>query len=526
MGRVSRALVSVADKRGVADFVAALEALGIEVLSTGGTARALRHKGIRVADVESAIGFPELLGGRFKTLHPLTHCAILALRDRPDHMAELQQHGMQPIDLVAVNLQPFGAPAGADCPVDEAMETVDIGGAALLRSAAKNHRHVTAIADPDDYDRVLAALRRDGAVPPDLRAELALKAFRVAAAYDQAVAAYLAANIEGRFPSALILEFAKAQELRYGENPHQVAALYRDPRTREPSAGGATVLSGGKALSYNNLYDLDTALELLKEFEPPAAVVVQHANPWGLAVAADAAEAFARATAGAPPSGFGGVLAVNRAVDPATAERIADAAEGPQPHVFEVIAAPDYDEQALEILMHRPAWGADLRILRTAPWAPRRPDAKAYDLKRIVGGLLVQDRDLDLFGPDLRTVTQQKPSEDQQRDLHLAAACAKHTRSNAVALARDACLVGAGAGQASHLDAARLAIAKAGERARASALAADAFLPSPEVIEAAAQAGCTALIQPGGSEHDHLAIERADQYGLAMVFCGLRHFRH
>jgi len=527
MAKVSRALVSVADKTGIAELVAELDRLGIEVISTGGTARLLRQKGIKVADVSSVQGFPEILSGRFKTLHPFIHCAILARRDDRDHVATLEQHGIPPIDLVVVNLKPFEEVAARDdCTVEEAIETIDIGGVALIRSAAKNHRCVAVVTDPNDYDHVLKELREHREVPAELRAELALKAFRTAARYDRAIAAYLASNIEGRFPASLTLDFVKAQDLRYGENPHQAAAFYRDPGAAEPSAGAAVMLSGGKALSFNNIFDLNAALELVKEFGETTAVIIKHANPCGAAIGATVAEAFDRAYQGDRASAFGGILAVNRRIDAEAAERIVAPSDTEPPKFFELIVAPDYDEEALEIITGKPKWGASVRVLKTGEWTRECFDSKAYDLKRVVGGLLVQDRDLEIFGGEPRVVTERKPTEAELRDLRFAAVCAKHVKSNAIVLAKDRMLVGVGAGQMSRIDAARLAAGKAGERARGAVLASDAFFPFPDVVEVAAEAGCTAIIQPGGAKRDQLSIDKANELGLAMVFSGVRHFRH
>lgn len=526
MAEVSRALVSVSDKRGVAEFVAGLDALGIEVISTGGTARFLRQKGIRVTDVPDVTGFPETLDGRFKTLHPLIHCAILALRDTPQHMTELERRGGRPIDLVVVNLIPFETAASrADRTVEEAIDTIDIGGAALIRSAAKNHAWVTVVTDPADYGRVLKELREQGHVPPNLRAELALKAFRLSAHYDQAIAAYLASNIEGRFPASLSLDFDRVQELRYGENAHQAAALYRERVPAEPSAGTAVAVSGATALSYNNLVDLDVALELVKEFDEPAAAVIKHANPCGAAVADTLGEAIEHACTADPLSASGGVLALNRRVDAATAERIVAPVGAEQPKLLELIAAPDYDDEALDIITTRPAWGAAVRVMRTGQWSRKDVDAKAYDLKRVVGGLLVQDRDLAVFGQEPRVVTERQPGEAVWRDLRFATVCAKHVRSIAAVLAKDSTMVGVGAGQMSGIDATAMAVHKAGERSKGSVLASDAFLLSCEVVAAAADAGCTAIIQPGGGNNDQAIIHKANELGLAMVFSGARHIR-
>jgi phosphoribosylaminoimidazolecarboxamide formyltransferase/IMP cyclohydrolase len=428
---------------------------------------------------------------------------------------------------VVVNIHPFEDVAARTYrTVEQAMDAIDIGGLALIRSAVKNQRYVAVVTDPDDYDRVLRELRQNGEVPAGLRAELALKAIRLTARYDRTLASYLAANIEGRFPSCLSLDFVKAQDLRYGENPHQAAAFYREPTVTEPSTASAAQLSGDKALSYNNLFDLNGALELVKEFEGPAAAIIKHANPCGGAVAATLTEAFDRAFEGDPISAFGGILAVNRTLDPETAEHVVRPSGTDQPKFFEVIVAPDYDKDALETITRKPKWGVNVRVMRTGPWARASFDAKAYDFKRVVGGLLVQDRDLALFDREIRVVTERQPTEAQWRDLRFAMVCAKHVKSNAIVFAKDRMLVGVGAGQMSRIDATMVAAHKAGERARGSVLASDAFFPFPDVVEAAAKAGCAALIQPGGAMRDQLSIDKANELGLAMVFSGLRHFLH
>lgn len=519
--------MSVADKRGVAEFVAELDALGIEVISTGGTARLLRNRGIRVAEAADFTGFPEILGGRFKTLHPFLHCAILALRDRPDHLEALARHGIQPIDLVVVNLGPFEEVAArADCTVEEAIETIDIGGAALLRSAAKNHHFVAALCDPDDYEPALRELRATGELSPSLRAELALKAFRLTARYDRAVANYLASNIEGRFPSLLALDFRRVQELRHGENPHQAAAFYRLAHAPGPCLGAADLLAGAKALSATNLLDLEVAFELVKDLEGPAAAIAAHANPCGAAVAADVGEAFARAYATSPSAAFGAVVALNRPLDSESARRIAAPAAAGPPELFEAIIAPDYHEEALEVLVGNRTWGSSLRVLRAGPLGHGPRERAPYRFHQVGGGLVVEDEDGGVLGEPLAAPTRTKPTGAQLRDLALAAACAKHARSNALVLARDQRTVGIGAGQPTHLDAALLALRRAGKRARGAVAACDGALAFADTLEALARAGCTAIVQPGGSRHDDAMVAKADALGLAMALSGVRHFRH
>ena len=503
-----RALLSVADKAGLAPFARGLAELGWVLISTGGTARALAEAGLPVQTVESVTGFPEILGGRVKTLHPAVHGGILARRE-PAHMAELAARGIAPIDLVAVNLYPFEQTvARPGATLAEAIEEIDIGGVALLRAAAKNHAAVIPVSDPGQYDAVLQALR-EGELPPEMRRHLAALALQRTAAYDAAISAYLAQPEAGSpFPNLWVPRARKLADLRYGENPHQRAALYAQPGCEGPL--GAAFLQG-KALSYNNILDLDAAWALANDLEGPAAVVIKHNNPCGAAVGANLAEAVAGALASDPVSAFGSVIAVNRPLDAPAVRALGDL-------FVEAIIAPGYAPEALDLLAaHR-----NLRVLQAAPTQATRTE---WEVRSVRGGWLVQEPDR----PDTaawETVTQRAPTPEERLSLAFAWRVSARVKSNAIVLARGTATVGVGAGQMSRVDSVRIAVAKAGERARGAVLASDAFFPFADGIEAAAEAGVTAIIQPGGSLRDREAIAAADAAGMAMVFTGVRHFRH
>ena len=535
MPPIRRALLSVSDKTGLDSFARGLTGLGVELLSTGGTARALREAGLPVTPVEQVTGFPEMMEGRVKTLHPAVHGGILADRARPDHMRQLQEAGFTPIDLVVVNLYPFARTvARPDCTIEEAIENIDIGGPSMIRSAAKNHAAVTVVTSPDDYEDVLAELQATGGeTSPATRRRLARTAFAHTAAYDAGIAAYLGAGEEAAFPATLSLRFEKVQDLRYGENPHQKAAFYADPLRRESSAASARQLHG-KALSFINLLDMDAALELVKEFDEPACSIIKHTNPCGCGVASTLAEAYALARDGElppfnpPGSRFGGIIACNRPIDGVTAELIV----APKSY-YECIIAPGYSAEALEIFRGRKIWGDDVRLMGIDPLPPYASLAASaaglerFDLKRIVGGLLVQERDLrDQAAGDLEFVTERRPGEAEVADLLFAWKLVRHVKSNAVVLAKDRQLIGLGAGQTNRAQSSELAVAMAGCRAEGSACASDAYFPMPDGPEALAKAGVKAIIQPGGSKRDADAVAVCNRYGVAMVFTGTRHFRH
>ncbi|MCC6731228.1 MAG: bifunctional phosphoribosylaminoimidazolecarboxamide formyltransferase/IMP cyclohydrolase [Chthonomonadales bacterium] len=523
---VRRALLSVSDKTGIEELGRALAEMGVEILSTGGTARALAGAGVPIRGVSDVTRFPEMLDGRVKTLHPAIHGGILARRDSAEHMSVLKAHGIGPIDLVCVNLYPFArAIANPDVTPEDAIENIDIGGPAMVRSAAKNHDFVAVVVDPADYAAVLDELRANrGCTTLPARRRLAARAFAHTARYDSMVAAYFSERLAPgeSFPPELTLGFARAQECRYGENPHQMAAFYRSPEAHEPSVSTARQIHG-KELSFNNISDIDAALELVKELEEgPAAVVVKHANPCGAAVGGTLAEAFGRARAGDPVSAFGGILALNRPVDAATADAITG-----RNMFFEAVIAPGFQSDALPILTARKKWGANLRLLEVGPLEGWRALASGRDARTVVGGLLVQDRDLrDVTREELRVATERAPTEEEMARLLFAWRVVRHVKSNAIVLARRLRLVGVGAGQMNRVQSVRIAVEHARDEARGSVLASDAFFPFPDGPRVAIEAGVTAMIQPGGSVKDAETIEVCNQAGVAMVFTGLRHFRH
>jgi len=523
-----RALISVSDKRGIVDFARGLVALGFEIVSTGGTAAVLREH-VPVTAVSDVTGFPEILDGRVKTLHPAVHGGILARRDRPEHMVALAELSIAPIDVVAVNLYPFvDTVRRPGCSFEEAVEQIDIGGPAMVRAAAKNHAHVWVVVNPDRYGEVLEALARpDDEAAARLRRVLAQEAFAHTAAYDAAIAAYLERQLDGageaareagdgagRFPNVWRVPLVLAQGLRYGENPHQAAAFYVESPPPPGTIAAAEQLQG-KELSFNNIQDAHAALEMVREFDRPAVAVVKHTNPCGLALADTIADAFARARDADPVSIFGGIVAANRVIDGAAAALMREL-------FLEVIIAPDFTPEAREILAGRP----NLRLLRVQPWAPPGP---AWDYKRVGGGLLVQEADWQPEALDPareQVVTRRAPTPEEWAQLEFAWKVVKHVKSNAIVLARDFVTIGVGAGQMNRVTAARLAIEQAGERARGAVLASEAFFPFPDVVETAAAAGITAIVQPGGSRRDADSIAAADAAGIAMVFTGRRHFRH
>ncbi|MCS6931434.1 MAG: bifunctional phosphoribosylaminoimidazolecarboxamide formyltransferase/IMP cyclohydrolase [Acetobacteraceae bacterium] len=519
---IRRALLSLSDKTGLLPFARALVAQGAQLLSTGGTARALREAGIPVTEVSDHTGFPEILDGRVKTLVPQIHGGLLGRRDLPEHLAQMQAHGIAPIDLVAVNLYPFEAAAASGAAPEDCIETIDIGGPAMIRSAAKNHAHVAVLTEPGHLDQVAAELAERGGVSLATRRALAAAAFARTAAYDAAIAAWFAARQGEAFPRRLALPAVLRQTLRYGENPHQQAAFYLDG-TGRPGVATATQVQG-KELSYNNLNDTDAAFECVAEFERPAIVIVKHANPCGVAEGATLAAAWDAALRCDPVAAFGGIVAANRPLDRAAAERIAA--------IFtEVVVAPDADEEAKAVF----ATKRNLRLLLTGGLPD--PAAPGRVLRSVSGGLLVQTRDSGrVTAADLQVVTRRAPTEAELSDLLFAFRVAKHVKSNAIVYAKDGATVGIGAGQMSRVDSARIAAWKAAEAAKAAGLpepltkgsvvASDAFFPFADGLEAAAAAGATAVIQPGGSLRDKEVIAAADSAGLAMVFTGMRHFRH
>ncbi|NSL53017.1 bifunctional phosphoribosylaminoimidazolecarboxamide formyltransferase/IMP cyclohydrolase [Calidifontibacillus erzurumensis] len=510
---IKRALVSVSNKEGIVPFVKALVENGVEVISTGGTSKVLKENGIPVIGISEVTGFPEIMDGRVKTLHPNIHGALLAIRSNEEHQKALKEHQITPIDLVVVNLYPFQATiAKPDVTFADAIENIDIGGPTMLRSAAKNHQDVAVVVDPADYDQVLSEIKETGDVSAETKRKLAAKVFRHTAAYDAVIAEYLTKQAGEEDPESLTITFEKKQTLRYGENPHQKATFYKKPLGSEFSIAAATQLHG-KELSYNNINDADAALGIVKEFEEPAAVAVKHMNPCGVGVGATIEEAFDRAYAADPVSIFGGIIAVNREVDARTALKMKEI-------FLEIIIAPSFSQEALEILTEK----KNLRLL-TVPFV--KDEKVEKKLTSIHGGLLVQDE--DTFGLDDATITiptKRQPTEEEWKDLKLAWKVVKHVKSNAIVLAKDNMTIGVGAGQMNRVGAAKIAIEQAGEKAKGCAMGSDAFFPMPDTVEEAAKAGVTAIIQPGGSIRDEDSIKKCDEYGIAMVFTGVRHFKH
>jgi phosphoribosylaminoimidazolecarboxamide formyltransferase/IMP cyclohydrolase len=518
---IRRALLSVSDKTGIVDLGRALAGKGVELVSTGGTAKALRDAGLDVRDISDLTGFPEMMDGRVKTLHPMVHGGLLAVRDDAEHADAMATHGIGAIDLVVVNLYPFEATVAKGAGRDEVIENIDIGGPSMVRSAAKNHAYVAIVTDPADY-----ALVEGGETTLDQRRMLAAKAYAATAAYDSAIAQWFAFADQGeRFPATLPLGFTRADELRYGENPHQSAALYIPRGPRANGIAQATQVQG-KALSYNNYNDADAALELVSEFRdgPPTVVIVKHANPCGVATGETLIEAYRAAFACDTVSAFGGIVAVNRPLDGETARAISE--------IFtEVVAAPDADDEARAVFAAK----KNLRLLLTGDLPnPARP---GLAIKSIAGGLLVQSRDSGTLAElDLKVVTKRQPTQQELADCRFAWTVAKHVKSNAIVYAKDGATAGVGAGQMNRLESARIAAWKARDAAEkagwaeartiGSAVASDAFFPFADGLLAAVEAGATAVIQPGGSIRDADVIAAADEAGLAMVFTGMRHFRH
>jgi len=518
--KIQRALLSVSDKTGLVDFARALAGAGVELLSTGGTAKALRDAGLAVIDVGDYTGFPEMLDGRVKTLHPKVHGGILGRRDLADHVATMQQHGIPNIDLVCVNLYPFVATVSKPHTLDDAIENIDIGGPAMVRSSAKNYRFVAIVTDPADYPALVSEMQANGGALTDAtRFGLAKKAFSHTAEYDGAISNYLTAlnenNEREAFGEKLNLQFSRAQTCRYGENPHQAGAFYVEAQAPAGTIATARQLQG-KELSYNNIADTDAALECVKQFDAaPACVIVKHANPCGVAYGANLLEAYDRAYATDPESAFGGIIAFNGRLDGATAAAIVER------QFVEVIIAPEVSPEASAAVAAK----KNVRLLECGAWSGA---VKQLDMKRVAGGLLVQDADV-LLNAELKVVTQRAPTDKEMDDLLFAWRVAKFVKSNAIVYAKDRMTVGVGAGQMSRVNSARIAAIKAehaGLVVPGSVMASDAFFPFRDGIDQAAAAGIKAVIQPGGSMRDDEVIAAANEHGLAMVFTGTRHFRH
>lgn len=510
---VKRALLSVSNKEGIVSLAKQLVELGVEIISTGGTKKALEEAGVPVIGISDVTGFPEILDGRVKTLHPIIHGGLLAIRDNERHQNELREHHITPIDLVVVNLYPFQQTiAKSDVTFAEAIENIDIGGPTMLRAAAKNHQYVTVVVDPADYDTVVQELKEHGDVSAETKLKLAAKVFRHTAAYDAMIAEYLTNKTGEEYPESLTITFEKKQSLRYGENPHQTAAFYKKPLGSSFSIAKAIQLHG-KELSYNNINDANAALQIVKEFAEPAAVAVKHMNPCGVGTGATIYEAFTKAYEADPTSIFGGIIALNREVDKETAEKMHQI-------FLEIVIAPSFSKEALDILTQK----KNIRLL-TVDFAA--PNTKEKLLVSVQGGLLVQEADTHtLDEAEMKVVTKREPTEQEWEALRFAWKVVKHVKSNAIVLAKDGMTIGVGAGQMNRVGAAKIAIEQAREKAKGTVLASDAFFPMDDTVEEAAKAGITAIIQPGGSIRDADSIKKADEYGIAMVFTGIRHFKH
>lgn len=512
---IKRALISVSDKTGIVDFAKKLADMGVEIISTGGTAKALEEAGITVIGISEVTGFPECLDGRVKTLHPRIHGGLLAIRDNQEHMDTLKEFGIETIDMVIVNLYPFRKTIEKkDVALAEAIENIDIGGPSMLRAAAKNYRYVAVVVDPSDYDKVLEEVEAKGEVSAETKFKLAAKVFSHTASYDCLIANYLLENAGlPQYPETITMTFEKLQDLRYGENPHQTAAYYKEMLPSKGDLVNAVQLHG-KELSFCNINDVSGALQALKEFEEPAAVAVKHATPCGIGVAENIYQAYLKAFNADPVSIFGGIIALNRTVDAETAAEI-------NKIFIEIVIAPAYTEEALEILKGK----KNIRLLQLDGIEYAAPGR--LDVKKISGGLLLQEEDQKDFDiNDLKYVTEQKPTEEQMKDLMFAWKVVKHVKSNAIVVAKDSMTLGIGGGQVNRIWPTEMSLERAGEAAKGAVLASDAFFPFNDVVQAAVKAGIKAIIQPGGSLRDQDSIDECNKHGIAMVFTGMRHFRH
>ncbi|KUO68585.1 MAG: bifunctional phosphoribosylaminoimidazolecarboxamide formyltransferase/inosine monophosphate cyclohydrolase [Clostridia bacterium BRH_c25] len=512
---IKRAIISVSDKTGIVDFARELAKLGVEIISTGGTAKALEEAGIKVIGISEITGYPECLDGRVKTLHPNIHGGLLAVRDNPEHMNKLNELGIDTIDMVVVNLYPFRKTIEKEgVELSEAIENIDIGGPSMLRAAAKNYKYVTVVVDPADYQRVLMEIKDKEGTTEATRFELAAKVFSHTASYDTLIGSYLweKAGLP-KYPETVTMTFEKVQDLRYGENPHQAAAYYREMKASGGSITAAVQLHG-KELSFNNINDANAALETLKEFEEPAAVALKHANPCGVGVGSSIYEAYIKAYEGDPISIFGGIIALNREVDEKTASEIGK--------IFvEIVIAPAYSEEALNILMSK----KNIRIMKLEDIC--RKSVTDMDIKKVGGGLLMQDADWQDFDmADIKNVTDKKPTDKEMKDMLFAWKVVKHVKSNAIVVAKDGMTLGIGPGQTNRIWSADMSLERSGEKAKGAVIASDAFFPFGDVVTVAAKAGITAIIQPGGSMRDQESIDECNNTGIAMIFTGMRHFKH
>lgn len=511
---MKRALISVFDKTGIVDFAKSLDSLGWQIISTGGTSKKLKEEGIQVQDISDLTRFPECFDGRVKTLHPNVEGGILAIRDNENHQKQMSELGVEPIDIVVCNLYPFKQTVlKPGVSHEEIIENIDIGGPTMIRAAAKNYKFVTVIADPEDYPKVIEELQTNGETSASTKEMLAAKVFIHTAHYDALIADYFSERLEIASPKTLTLTYEKKQDLRYGENPHQSATFYTSIKGTKGTLTSAIQLHG-KELSYNNIGDTDGALEVLKEFDEPTIVAAKHANPCGVGSADTLLEAYKKAYEADPVSIFGGIVAANQEIDGATAAEMAKV-------FLEVIVAPSYSQEALDILTKK----KNIRLLQLEEIGHK--DKKAAKAKTVLGGLLIQSLDTELISEkDLKIVSKRKPTVQEMDDLLFAWKVVKHTKSNGIAIAKDKCTTGVGPGQVSRIWALENAIRQGGERIAGSVMASDAFFPFPDCVEAAHKAGITAIIQPGGSVRDQESIEAADRYGIAMIFTGMRHFKH
>ncbi len=512
-----RALISVSDKTGVVEFAKELQDLGYEIVSSSGTAKVLRENGISVIEVSEVTGFPEIMGGRVKTLHPKIHGGLLAVRDNPEYIKQLEELGIVPIDIVAINLYPFEETVRKGADLDEIIENIDIGGPAMVRASAKNHKFVTVIVDPEDYSYVVSMLKEKGETDLQTRRKLALKAFRHTALYDSIISAVLNEKfgINEKFPDELSVPLRKKSKLRYGENPHQEASLYVSPVESDGFSVAESEVLHGKEMSYNNYLDVEAAVNLVKEFDAPACVIVKHNNPCGVAVRESQPEAYKEALSRDPKSAFGGIVAFNKAVNIETARLLTEI-------FLEVIVAPDFEEDAFEYLTGKKK---NLRLVKVKNFNTL---PEGSDFRRISGGMLIQDRDLRLY-EEWKVVTEREPTPEEVEDLLFAWKVVKHVKSNSVVIAKNKATVGIGPGQTSRVDSLETAVKKAKEfglSLEGAVLASEAFFPFRDSIDEAAKHGIKAVIQPGGSIRDPEVIQAANEHGIAMIFTGMRHFKH
>ncbi len=521
MVKIKTALMSAANKEGIVDFARELVKMEVQILSTGGTALILRQAGLRVKELSEEIGISPMLGGRVKTLHPNIHAGILALRDNPQHLQEMKALNINFIDMIVVNFYPFVQVVNKEeTTLEQALENIDIGGPTMLRSAAKNFRYVAAVSSPEQYPGIIRELRENkGSLSIGTCRDLARRVFQATACYDEFIANYLGDEQKETFPEILNLNLKKVEDLRYGENPHQRAALYLDSARGEASTPLSQQISGKKA-SCNNLLDLDAALRIVREFAQPAAAIIKHTNPCGFGCASSLTEAYRKALSGDPISAFGSIVGLNRILDRATALVIASRGS-----FIEGIVAPGYQEKALQVLKTKQKWGKNVCILKTGAFST--VPKERWNMKTVEGGYLLQEEDGETYLPaQLEIVSQRKPSSQEEQDLLFAWKVSKWVKSNAIVIAKDRAVVGVGAGQMSRIDSTLIAIRKASVRAENAVLASDAFIPFPDVVEAAGKAGITAIIQPGGASRDKEVIKTVNEHRMAMLFTGIRHFRH